>query len=83
MKSTCGPCKLVFSSLGAFDMHRVGSYGDPIYEKGRIVGYTPCERRCLSVEEMQQKGMVLNERGHWTTGITFDVSRFSSKNDIA
>ena len=63
-------------------MHRVGSYGEPIYAKGRIVGYTPCERRCLSIPEMQQKGMILNDRGHWTTGVTFDASRFANRNDV-
>jgi hypothetical protein len=77
MKSVCGACGLTFSSLGSFDLHRAGSYGEPVYnEKGRIVGYTPCERHCLSVEAMQDKGMVLNERGHWTTGVVFE---FGSK----
>jgi hypothetical protein len=80
MKSTCGACNRVFASLGSFDMHRVGSYGEPIYnEKGRIVGYTPCERRCLTEIEMRTNGMIKNERGHWTTGVVFDTSRFANK----
>lgn len=84
MKSTCGACRKVFASLGAFDMHRVGSYGEPIYnEKGRIMGYTPCERRCLTEIEMQQKKMTQNARGWWTTGVVFDTSRFANKNDVA
>ena len=83
MKSTCGACSLVFASLGAFEMHRVGSYGEPVYDKGRIVGYTPCERGCLTSEEMQAKGMAQNKYGHWTTGATFDASRFANKNDVA
>jgi hypothetical protein len=77
MKSTCGACHKVFASLGAFDMHRAGSYGEPIYDKGRIVGYTPCERHCLSVDQMQAKGMQFN--GDWWTTGAFDASRFANK----
>lgn len=62
MKSTCGACRLVFSSVSSFDMHRVGKY-------------EPLERRCLSPEEMKIKGMAQNDRGWWTTG-DFDASGF-------
>jgi hypothetical protein len=79
MKSICGACNKVFSSVGAFDMHRTGTYGEPIYEKGRFVGYTPCARYCMSVESMQSKGMIQNEKGWWTTGVEFDTSRFANK----
>jgi hypothetical protein len=51
-------------------MHRVGSYGDPIYDaKGRVVvGYAKSARRCLSKAEMCAKNMAENEKGIWTTG---------------
>jgi hypothetical protein len=78
-KSTCGGCGKVFSSLSSFDMHRVGSYGDPIIEKGHVIGYTPTARRCLSAQEMRDKGMLLNERGVWTTG--FDATGIWGKVD--
>jgi hypothetical protein len=51
-------------------MHRVGSYGDPIYDtKGRVaVRYAKPGRRCLTKAEMYAKNMVENEKGIWTTG---------------
>ena len=55
MKSVCTACRLVFSSVSAFDMHRVGPYNPP-------------GRRCLTDREMLNKGMVRNNRGVWTTG---------------
>jgi hypothetical protein len=69
MKSICGACGLIFSSVSSFDKHRVGRY-------------EPLERRCLTVDEMIEKKMVQNEKGWWTTGV-FDGSRFASKNDVA
>ena len=72
-RSKCSSCLEVFSSESAFNMHRVGSYGDPIYEaKGKVVvGYAKPGRRCLTKAEMDAKNMVENEKGIWTTG-TFD-----------
>ena len=67
-KSICGACDQTFTSVSAFDMHRVGGYGDPIYKKGKLVEYGPSKRHCLSAEEMREKGMLQNEKGWWTTG---------------
>jgi len=61
-------------------MHRVGSYGEPIYsEKGReVIGYTKHTRRCLSEAEMLDKKMVKTDKGIWITG-EFDASVFRVK----
>ena len=48
----CQKCGLYFTSASAFDKHRTGEY-------------QPDERRCMSTEEMADKGMVLNDRGYW------------------
>lgn len=77
-KSACGKCEQVFTSVSSFDMHRVGNYGDPIYKKGNtgeIIGYTKPTRRCLTVEEMIEKGMTRTEKGWWTTGRPFTGRR--------
>ena len=71
-KSTCGKCKLVFSSLSSFDMHRVGSFGTYIKETEI---YTKHTRRCLLDEEMQKEGMRQNKYGHWTCGGDFPLAR--------
>lgn len=55
----CTGCGLFFSGMTAFDKHRVGSYGDPIYSKGRLMGYTPHSRRCMNASEMLAAGLVL------------------------
>jgi hypothetical protein len=51
----CTACHETFTGTGSGDMHRVGPYA-------------PLERRCLSAEEMRDRGMAANSRGHWTTG---------------
>lgn len=52
VKSTCAACNLVFNSTASFDFHRVGTY-------------EPDTRRCLTLVEMRQKGMVQDGRGQW------------------
>jgi hypothetical protein len=59
----CSSCGWKFRSLSSFDMHRTGSYASTLWE--------PARRRCLSVAEMERKGMRLNEHDAWTTGIEF------------
>lgn len=55
----CPSCCQTFTGTTAGDMHRTG---DHAVTKG------PDRRRCLSVEEMTEKGMARNDRGQWTTG---------------
>jgi hypothetical protein len=69
-RSECTACGLVFTSVSSFDMHRVGGFGDPIYDRrGRLTGYSKPTRRCLTLDEMRTKGMVQTEKGQWSTGI--------------
>lgn len=50
-RNQCGGCSEYFNSVGAFEKHRVGKYGE--------------QRRCLTPEEMMQKGMSKNDAGFW------------------
>lgn len=57
-KELCRPCGQTFTSTTAGDLHRVGDHA---------VSVGPNRRRCLTVEEMEARGMVRNQRGHWMT----------------
>lgn len=69
----CPACQQTFPCLSAFDMHRVGSFGEPIYAQSatgksrRVVGHITSLRRCLTEPEMLAKGMVSNDKGWWMT----------------
>lgn len=52
IKSICPTCGEVFSSIAAFDSHRVGPY-------------LPGRRRCLTAIEMLAEGMAQDSRGWW------------------
>ena len=58
----CGACGLDFGSLTAFDKHRVGRH-------------EPLERRCLTLEELEQKGFVQNHYGRWTLAASIERGR--------
>ena len=81
-KNICSGCNQIFASPGTHAKHRVGSYGEAIYEQSgtgksqKVAGYTPHSRRCLSVEEMLALGWTQNEHGWWMTN-TF--KSFSAK----
>ena len=47
----CQGCKEYFNSTGAFDKHRTGKHG--------------VDRRCMTTEEMIDKGFSLNASGYW------------------
>jgi gp42 len=55
----CPLCHETFTCTAAGDMHRVGRHG---------VTAGPSRRRCLTPEEMLDKGMTRNTRGRWATG---------------
>src|SRR5258708_7921187 len=69
--SLCRSCGLTFTSVAAFDAHRTGSYGEPIYQPSRtgrsrrVVGHTPPTRRCMTLPEIQVQGMTQNAKGWW------------------
>ena len=46
----CSTCREYFNSTSAFDRHRTGDYAG---------------RRCLTVDEMHAKGMVISATGWW------------------
>ena len=78
-RAECRACGKIFSSTGAFDMHRTGSYGHAIYdERKQVIGYTKHERRCCTEQEMLDKQMIKNDKDIWTKG-TFDASVFEKK----
>jgi hypothetical protein len=54
--STCTACGEVFRSVAAFDKHRVGTY-------------EPMRRRCLTTDEMIDKGFDIDKFDHWVTSL--------------
>lgn len=72
--STCTKCNRVFHSTYAFDAHRIGHYGLPVKVGEEIVGYTPPERRCMTLLEMQAAGMKTDANGHWRTARRKDAN---------
>lgn len=50
-RNQCTGCSAYFNSSRAFEKHRVGEFGK--------------DRRCLTSDEMQAKGMVLGTDGFW------------------
>ncbi|WP_160803633.1 hypothetical protein [Nitrosomonas sp. GH22] len=52
-RNQCPTCNEYFNSTAAFDKHRTGKYG--------------VDRRCLTVQEMNNKGMSKNDAGFWIT----------------
>lgn len=52
-RNQCQGCKQYFNSNAAFDKHRTGKHG--------------VNRRCMTSEEMKDKGMSINHAGFWIT----------------
>lgn len=50
-RNQCQGCKAFFNSTFAFDKHRRGEHG--------------VDRHCLTVEQMEAKGMSTNAAGFW------------------
>jgi hypothetical protein len=67
-KSECSHCRAIFTSLTAFDLHRVGNA-----ERGK--------RRCLTPKEMQALGMMRNEKGWWTPPVATAVALWYGASD--
>lgn len=60
----CETCRQGFRSLTAFDLHRTGRYAKR--------GHT---RRCLTTEEMRERGMRQAPNGAWMSGAEYPVSK--------
>jgi hypothetical protein len=65
----CCACQRDFSSVSAFDRHRIGRHAYDFAE-GLELGFED-GRRCMDDDEMQAAGMAIDRRGRWT--ITRDV----------
>jgi hypothetical protein len=65
----CCACRRDFSSIAAFDRHRVGKHAYDFAE-GLALGFED-GRRCMDEDEMLEAGMALDRRGRWA--ITRDV----------
>ena len=50
-RNQCGGCREYFNSNGTFEQHRVGEHGK--------------DRRCLTPQEMTDKGWLKNDDGFW------------------
>lgn len=55
----CPSCGQLFNRVSTFDKHRVGEFAKP----GEWAG----DRRCLTSDEMSDKGWRLNDKGFWLT----------------
>jgi hypothetical protein len=61
-RNLCRSCEADFSSVSAFERHRVGAHDldYPEHETGR---------RCMDEEEMLEAGMERDQRGRWRTAL--------------
>lgn len=50
-RNQCPTCKEYFNSTSAFDKHRTGDHGK--------------DRRCITKDQMEAKGMILGSDGFW------------------
>lgn len=55
-RNQCPSCDEYFNSTYAFEKHRIGDFTDGT-------------RRCLTTEEMLEKGMGVNSTGFWVTSL--------------
>jgi hypothetical protein len=69
----CGACALRFSSLRAFDSHRVGRHAYSSTEGLRFDPPREDGRRCLVAHELPDGGFVVNGTGLW--GLVVDRDR--------
>lgn len=51
MRNQCPACCALFSTVRNFDAHRTGRFG--------------VDRRCMTADEMQARGLRLDARGDW------------------
>lgn len=63
--NVCGACGLDFSSLRAFDGHRVGRHGYSLREGLALVPAREDGRHCLVAHELVAAGFAQDGRGRW------------------
>jgi hypothetical protein len=62
----CGACGLDFTSLTAFDVHRVGKHGYSYSEGVKMDPMREDGRRCRTPDELKALGMTQNAAGRWS-----------------
>lgn len=67
----CSACGDYFSTVRAFDLHRVGNH--------RVPG----DRRCRTFAGMESKGLRLNPKGYWTRIYTSDAGICTGRKAVA
>jgi hypothetical protein len=61
----CTSCDCDFSSVAAFDRHRIGTHAYTNAEGLKMEPLREDGRRCMEVDEMTAAGMELNSKGRW------------------
>lgn len=62
----CTACNERFGGITAFDLHRSGKYPVANHKHPVPVGETATKwRRCLSADEMREKGLHQDGKGKW------------------
>ena len=61
-RNTCPTCGLRFNSTAAFAKHRVGDFS----KSEKPSPYGPV-RRCMTIAEMEERGMSISSAGYWIT----------------
>src|SRR5215831_7199431 len=62
----CTGCFQNFSSVKAFDDHRVGKHAYTFWEGTRMSPPRYDGRRCLDLEEMRERGFKMTAEGRWS-----------------
>lgn len=60
--SQCGGCQKRFVSMSLFESHRIGNYGEAVYEDAaqrRVRGYKASTRRCMTADELLALGYLV------------------------
>jgi hypothetical protein len=74
--NVCGSCGRDFSSIRAFDSHRVGRHAY-LFESDESSSSRHDGRRCLNQSELHAAGFVQNSRGRWALAI--ELARVSQR----
>ena len=61
----CCSCRTDFSSVAAFDKHRIGRHAYTHAEGLKMWPARDDGRRCMDTDEMAAAGMAVNSRGSW------------------
>ena len=64
-KAFCAACGKDFSADAFFDMHRIGKHEYTLWEGLNMDPPKEDGRRCLTPEELRNRGFETNEAGRW------------------